>query len=214
MWSMMSNLVDVDEAMISIAMMGDGSAAIFYDFAAAFPSVEHQLLHSFFKHLGWPAWLLNMIEILYLGIFCQIAIGGTRAHGSRTTRGIRQGCLLSPLLFAVATDLLLRKLQRAFPGATSRAWADDLAMTIPEGMSHLGRLYTFFREFSIISGLELNLPKTVMVPLFPFNGNVVRNTLAGEAPEWGGHCYFRQGEVLRFLRWSWQEVALLDCTAR
>ena len=164
---MMSNLIDVDEAMIYTAMRGDDSAAIFYDFAAAFPSAEHQMLHSFFKRLGWPAWLPNMIEILYLDNFCQIAIGGTRVRGFRITRGIRQGCPLSALLFAGATDLLLRRLQRVFPGATSRAWADDVAMTIPEGMSHLGRLCNFFREFSRIYGLELNLPKTVMVPLFP-----------------------------------------------
>ena len=48
--TMMSNLLDVDEAMISIAMEGEDSIAVFYDFEAAFPSVEHSLLHSFFRH--------------------------------------------------------------------------------------------------------------------------------------------------------------------
>ena len=95
--SMMSNLLDVDETMISIAMEGEDSIVIFYDFAAAFPPVEHSLLHSFFRHLGWPSWLLNMIKILYLCNFCQICIGGVRVHGFNLTRGIRQGCPLSPL---------------------------------------------------------------------------------------------------------------------
>ena len=160
----MSNLLDVDEAMISTAMNGEDSIAVFYDFAAAFPSVEHSLLHSFFRHLGWPSWLLNMIKILYLCNFCQICIGGVRVHGFNLSRGIRQGCPLSPLLFAAATDLLLRRLNRVFPSAISRAWADDLAMIIPKGKGCLGQLSSFFRDFYRVSGLRLNIPKTALVP--------------------------------------------------
>jgi len=196
--SMLSNLIDVDEAMITTAMTGGGSVAIFYDFAAAFPSVEHTLLHSFFAHLGWPTWLLNMIITLYLCNFCQITIGGTRVHGFNITRGIRQGCPLSPLLFAVATDLLLRRLHRAFPRATSRAWADDLAMTIPDGMSQLGQLCDLFRDFHRVSGLELNIPKTVIVPLYPFDTGEVRVKLAAEAPDWGGCAVSDKAKYLGF----------------
>jgi len=36
------------------ALRKEGAMAIFSDFAAAFPSIEHQLLHKFFQSLRWP----------------------------------------------------------------------------------------------------------------------------------------------------------------
>ena len=58
---MLDNLFDVEEAMIVAAATGEGAAALFYDFAAAFPSVEHEVLFEYFSALGWPSWLRNMV---------------------------------------------------------------------------------------------------------------------------------------------------------
>ena len=68
--SMMANLVDVDEALVYKASQGEEAMAFFYDFAAAFPSIEHELFHEYFHSLGWPEWLLRAIGILHLGTFC------------------------------------------------------------------------------------------------------------------------------------------------
>ena len=96
-------------------------------------------------------------------------MNGSRFDGFHLTRGIRQGCPLSPLLFAAATDLILRRLRHQFPCATSRAWADDLATILPRHAAHLGALQLFFEDFSAVSGLRLNVRKTVAVPLWQFN---------------------------------------------
>ena len=45
-----------------------------------------------------------------------------------TGRGVRQGCSLPPLLFAVVADALLQRLQRSVVDATERLIADDTAM--------------------------------------------------------------------------------------
>ena len=102
------------------------------------------------------------------------------------TRGIRQGCPLSPLLYAACSDLMLRRLAVRFPGATIRAFADDLAMVLGEARQHLGRLQSFFQEFELVSGLGLNIRKTVLVPMCPLEEDNVRALVHACAPGWGG----------------------------
>ena len=79
--SMISNLLDIDEAILNHALQGEDSAAIFYDFAAAFPSIEQEFFHQFFLKLGWPKWLLNFVHSLYWNNFCCICLGGQRYTG-------------------------------------------------------------------------------------------------------------------------------------
>ena len=183
--SMISNLLDVDEAMVIEAARGEGSVAFFFDFAAAFPSIEHTLLHEYFGSLGWPPWILRFIRCLYWRNFCQLSLGGTRQTGFEISRGIRQGCPLSPLLFTAASDLVFRRLARHFPNAILRSWADDLAMVLPDGFRMLARLQDIFVDFERVSGLGLNIPKTVLVPLDPYDELEVRRIVARQAPGWG-----------------------------
>ena len=52
--SMLGNLVDIDEGMARAALQEQAAIALFFDFAAAFPSVEHAVLDAYFTSLGWP----------------------------------------------------------------------------------------------------------------------------------------------------------------
>ena len=196
--SMLANLLDVDESMLQGALRDDGTMAVFYDFAAAFPSIEHELMHKFFNSLGWPTWLTNIIKRLYHNNHCQIAFAGIRYSGCKITRGIRQGCPLSPLLFAVTSDLFLRRLAKIFPTSSRRAWADDLAMVIPNAMQHLPALYMFFSDFASISGLHLNIPKTVLVPLAPFDEQAVREEVRATTQAWGNIVIASTAKYLGF----------------
>ena len=94
------------------------------------------------------------------------------------------GCPLSPLCFAVAADLLLRRLQRLFPQALVRAYADDLAMVLPSTHDTIAPLVQVFEEYALISGLQLNLPKTVMVPLAPVHLLTYRAHFRVSHPQW------------------------------
>ena len=107
--------------------------------------------------LAWPQELLNFIRGLYVNNRCRLVVGGAQFEGFDLTAGIRQGCPLSPLLFAVAADLLLRRLRRLCPSATIRAYADDLAMVLPNGAATAACLEQVFTEYAAISGLNLSL---------------------------------------------------------
>ena len=80
--------------------------------------------------------------------------------------GIRQGCPLSPLLFAFASDSLLRILDFRHPTATTRAFADDTAMIIKSWRLERKRMFTTFAAFAAISNLMLNLVKTLIIFLW------------------------------------------------
>ena len=197
--SMLSNLVDIEEAAVRTACSPHGGGAIFFDFAAAFPSIEHSFLRAVFESLNWPCWLRTFIDVLYAGNFCDIVMDGARYDGFSIHRGIRQGCPLSPLLFAVAADLLLRRLARDFPAATLRAYADDTALVDPQLMDHLGQLERTFGEYARISGLDLNVGKTVLVPLGQLTHVQVRERLQQGSPLWGAMAIADSAKYLGFV---------------
>ena len=163
--SNLCNVIDVEEAMMHTALTEKEGAAIFFDFKAAFPSVLHEIILGVLQHIGIPQPLMTFITALYQDNHCSLIIGGTRHQGFQLLGGIRQGCPLSPLCFAITADLLLRRLQRLMPDALLRAYADDLSIIVKNGTSAFPRLINIFNEYAIISGLQLNLPKTVYVPL-------------------------------------------------
>ena len=74
---------------------------------------------------------------------------------------------MSPLLFAVVVDVLLRKLTLAMNGqGTVRAFADDTAAVLDNLFGFLPTVAQLFDEYAAISGLHLNYGKTVLVPLW------------------------------------------------
>ena len=58
---------------------------------------------------------------------------------------------LSPLLFAVISDVLLRRLKRTIPDATARAYADDVGLVVEDLMKDLPRARVVFSRFGSIS---------------------------------------------------------------
>ena len=183
--SMLSNLVDMDEGMQAAALSEEHASAVLFDFAAAFPSVSREFMHELFESLDWPAWLLQFIRALYHDTTCVISVGGARFGGFRMDSGIRQGCPLSPLLFAVADDILLRRIARALPRALVRAYADDLAVVLPDGVYAAQVLEPMFDEYARVSGLKLHHGKSQWIPLYPVGVEAERARLCACAPAWG-----------------------------
>ena len=197
--SMLANLVDMDEGMVSAMCSSDDGAALFFDFAAAFPSIEHEYMMHVFRHLSWPTWLLRFIQVLYSHNTCELAMGGSRHKGFAITRGVRQGCPLSPLLFAVAADVLLRRIQCRVPDGLIRAYADDTALVHKRIWSVLPDIELIFGDFQRISGLALNIDKTVFVPLSNDSLENVREKLIRSTPLWGCMTIARCAKYLGFI---------------
>jgi hypothetical protein len=76
--SMAANIYEVEEAMRTEACMGQDSAAIFWDWAAAFPSIDRGFLLAALRAQGLPQYAMALIEGLYTRTTCQVVHGGFR----------------------------------------------------------------------------------------------------------------------------------------
>ena len=75
---------------------------LFVDFEKAFDSLDREAMWRILRHYGIPNKIINMLKVPYQGFTCQVLHGGTMTKPIKT--GVRQGCLLLPLLFLVVLD--------------------------------------------------------------------------------------------------------------
>ena len=174
--SLLSNVIDVDFEAMRVSLKHERGMLILFDFEAAFPSLSREFMLETLQGIGFPPNLLQVISCLYHNNAHLLRLKGQLFPSFCASSGVRQGCPLSPLLFIICVVLLLRRLKSWFPESTVRAYADDNAM-ITDNFIH--------REFAQISNLRLNLPKTVLIPLWPHQPEQLKKTLLrDDMPEW------------------------------
>ena len=162
----------------------EDAALLLFDFQAAFPSVSQAFIRLTLRHLGVPDCALAMVDSLYDRTGCWISLRGHHLPGFMMTSGIRQGCPLSPLLYAVCADSLLRVLAHRLPGRMVRAFADDTAMVLRDMNEDLPRVQEVFDTFGRVSNLDLNIGKTVAIPLGHRTPEDVSRSLRDKGDPW------------------------------
>jgi hypothetical protein len=183
--SMLHNVLELDGEMRAASLQAERPAAVFFDFAAAFPSLAHDFLMDVMEHLQLPRQFRSFVANLYFGNGCRIAAAGASHEGFSIRSGIRQGCPLSPLLFALCGDLLLRRLQHLLPGDLCRAYADDIGLVAKDVFASAQLFVPAFEDFAAVSGLALNLGKTIFVPLGDDTLDSFRLEMTTRFPGWG-----------------------------
>ena len=99
-------------------------------------SINREVLWRLLRHYGMPDKVVTIIRALYEGFSAQVVHNGQRTQPLNMRTGLRQGCLISPLLFLVALDWVTRT---AFDRKRGIQWtfttsledlvfADDLAL--------------------------------------------------------------------------------------
>ena len=83
--------------------------ANFIDFAKAFDSVNRPTLWRILGHYGIPDKLVSIIKMLYSGFSARVICGKDLTEDFAIRTGVKQGCVLSPLLFSLCIDWLMER---------------------------------------------------------------------------------------------------------
>ena len=108
----------------------------FIDYAKAFDCVDHSKLWKILKEMGIPDHLTCLLRNLYAGQAATVRTGHETTDWFQIGKGVCQGCILSPCLFNLYAEYIMKtlgwkkhKLESRLPGEISVT--SDMQMTPP-----------------------------------------------------------------------------------
>ena len=108
----------------------------FINYAKAFDCVDHNKLWKILQEMGIPDHLTGLLRNLYTGQEATVRTGHGTTDWFQIGKGVRQGCILSPCLFNLYAEYIMRKaglkkhkLESRLPGEISIP--SDMQMTPP-----------------------------------------------------------------------------------
>ena len=147
----------------------------FTDYAKAFDCVDHNKLWKILKEMGIPDHLNCLLKSLYAGKEATGRIGHGTTDWFQIRKGARQGCILSPCLFNLYAEYIMRNagLEEAQAGIkiagrniNNLRYADDTTL-MAESEEELKSLLMKVKEESEKVGLKLNIQKTKIMASGP-----------------------------------------------
>ena len=105
------------------AMSRRGMFAAFIDFRKAYDRVDRGKLWQCLEVMGFSGRVSGFIRAAYEDLCGEVKVGEVLSESFGMTCGLRQGCVLSPLLFSLYSNSLVEKLKAAGVGVECRAMA-------------------------------------------------------------------------------------------
>jgi hypothetical protein len=138
------------------------------DFEKAFDSLEWSFMLSTLKQFNFGDGFIKWIQILYTNSGIVIKNNGWLSSEIKPSRGIRQGCPVSALLFILAVEILAQNIRdnEKISGICVNdeeikisQYADDTYMLLSD-IESIKETLNMINEFSRIAGPKLNMKKT------------------------------------------------------
>jgi hypothetical protein len=197
---MLRNVLEIDHAAQKISVTNKSGAILLFDFTAAFPSLAHDMMWDVLRFGGIDESFIEVVRMFYANNQHILKVRGGLFKGVQVLSGVRQGCPLSGLLFAICIDVLLCKIDKLLSGdETIGAFADDIAVVVSNIWTSASSLQVLFEEFEDISALSLNVKKTIMIPLWQITRQQTVSRLLRElCPAWRDLAIDLKGKYLGF----------------
>ena len=130
--------------------------------------MDRDTLQKILLHYGVPPKMVSMIKVFYDDFRAQVIHGGSLTEPFHMNTGVRQGCLLSPMLFIVALDWIMKETTER--KKTGIQWtlserledldfAGDLVL-LSQSIAHMREKVGRLEEVSSQVGLKINVQKT------------------------------------------------------
>ena len=139
----------------------------FIDYAKAFDCVRYGPLWIALQALGVPSHLVQLLKSLYDGQLACVRTAQGDSDWFNLGQGVRQGCILSPTLFNLYAEHIMRHVLDGWTGGISVGgwqlhnlrYADDTTL-LATSLDELGILLKKVKNESESLGLRLNVAKT------------------------------------------------------
>jgi len=151
------------------------------DARKAFDSVSHKYLHKVLESYGFSREFIDMVKLLYKDIKATILVNGYKSTIIKILRSVKQGDALSCALFILCIDPLIRKLESNpnikpiqipesnYSGIRIKnkiaGFADDIGAAINNDLISIRTIFSEYKKFSRMSGIEINIAKTEILKL-------------------------------------------------
>ena len=144
----------------------------FTDYAKAFDCVDHKKLWKILREMGIPDLLTCLLRNLYAGQEAKVRTGHGTTDWFQIGKGVHQGCILSPCLFNLYAEYIMRSagleetqagIKIARRNINNLRYADDTTLMEEERKSLLIKV----KEESEKVGLKLNIQKTKIMASGP-----------------------------------------------
>ena len=143
----------------------------YIDFEKAFDSIHHLSLWKILELYGFPGKIINILKDMYSDNQCCVRHENQQSDWFKVRTGVRQGCVISPVIFLVVIDWIMRRATEDKPRGivwelTSHLedcdFADDLAL-LSHAQKDIQEKTTKIEQVAKSVGLKVNSGKTKLM---------------------------------------------------
>ena len=139
----------------------------FIDFKKAFDSIHRDSLWKISRSYGIPDKYINLFKLIYENSSCNIRTQTGVTDSFNIVTGVRQGCILSPFLFLLVIDFVMRKtfedkewgINMSHGNLSDLDFADDIAL-LANKLQQLQEMTSSLEENAAKVGLQISSEKT------------------------------------------------------
>ena len=142
---------------------------MFLDFEKAFDSIEWNYLQKCLEIFKFGPQLQQWVKIFYNDISSCVLNNGFASKHFTLSRGVRQGCPLSGLLFIIGIEILGNAIRQSasikgikIAPAKLAQYADDTTVFVKDTQS-ISNLFDLLGKFESVSGLRINQSKSELL---------------------------------------------------